>query len=92
MRDEEAQAIKERWNWNLVDALPTGSQAKADVRALLAERAALLEAVESLLTYATKKRYADWCVWCDAQGQNFEWHDADCPVTKARALLEGTRP
>ena len=49
MTDEEAQAIKTRWNWNLVDALPTGSQAKADVRALLAERAALLEIIADAL-------------------------------------------
>ena len=34
MTDEEFAAIKARWRWNLVDALPTGSQAKMDVRAL----------------------------------------------------------
>ena len=37
MTDEEFAAIKARWRWNLVDALPTGSQAKMDVRALYDE-------------------------------------------------------
>ena len=37
MTDEELAAIHERWDWILLDALPSGSQAKADVRALYDE-------------------------------------------------------
>ena len=37
MSEERLAAIKTRWRWNSVDALPTGSQAKMDMRALYDE-------------------------------------------------------
>ena len=111
MTDEEAAAIKERWNWNLVDALPAGSQAKADVRALLAERAALVEIVRVVAEMEpVREENSEYCpFFCGASRvELFEYHDdlsitshwepptlehtADCPVTKARALLEGKQP
>ena len=126
MTDEEAQAIKARWNWNLVDALPTGSQAKADVRALLSERATLIEERAALLAevdqwraightldligrdatgaLVTDSLYITDCPLCHKRitgpvDDEPRWpslpklgHRDDCPVVKARAVLEGTQP
>ena len=78
MTDEELAAIKARWNWNLLDALPTGSRAKMDVRALLDERAALVEIARAV---------ADGEVYEDSIGGMLIVASPDALLAKARALF-----
>lgn len=80
MTDEEFAAIKARWRWNLVDALPTGSQAKADVRALCDHVERLREIVLAV---------AEAGVGDDVTGTwlMFAGYDAETVRAKARRLL-----
>lgn len=80
MTDEEAAAIRERWHWNSSDLLPSASQAKADIRALLDERAALL---------AVARVVADGEVYEDSIGGMLIVASPDALLAKARALLAG---
>ena len=50
MSEERLAEIKARWRWNSVDLLPTGSQAKMDMRALYDEVKRLRAREAALLT------------------------------------------
>jgi hypothetical protein len=94
MTDKEMAAIQARWNWILVDALPEPTQAKADIRALLAEVKQLrAECKQARFLLQQFIHYADEphpCAACGAEWPLLQGHTAECPVTKARALLADT--
>jgi uncharacterized protein YhaN len=72
-------------------ALPLRDQERllAEVDHLRADNAALREIAEALEEKftATATGTCDPCPWCYAD-QDYEPHERDCPVTKARALRE----
>lgn len=95
MTDAELEAIHERWNWILLDALPTGSQAKADVRALYDEvkrMRGIVEAVAALDRMEVEDGACPFCGlvdWEDRNAPHISRFGSVCPVVQARALLEG---
>lgn len=85
----EVERLRELLQMANDSTLAVHDMAGAAIERLRAREMQMREMVARLAAYATEKRYADWCVWCDEQGQSYESHAADCTVTKARALLAG---
>ena len=83
MTDEEFAAIKARWRWNLVDALPTGSQAKMDVRALCDHVERLRAFAREVVTFDDKETWI-------GDGRGYVIADVEALMEQARAILSLT--